>query len=254
MSFYPAASANPDFPAIRIDGDKQFEVEVERILRHIHFGSRSRVGALIVNRILLNGDRRERVIIRDPRRLLSNAITSPLGSRNGSAQPASTPTDPLSHPGRGAGAVIRYFPKDWSAIGTGEPGASRDEVLLHELVHAYMMQRGICNMQNMRRLNIPVIAARVKNFDQVDDFYAIMIANVYASECGRSPRLDHRASVALNRNAISVNSDPRFQMFFAAFAHAAPDMVAELRAIDTWFNPWRPQFGLVDGASAHNDP
>jgi pimeloyl-ACP methyl ester carboxylesterase len=60
-------------------------------------------------------------------------------------------------------------------------------------------------------------ARRVRRFGIVDDFFAIMVTNVYASECGRPPRLDHHGWNALNRNGLSVADDPRFRPFFSAF-------------------------------------
>jgi len=251
MRFYPAAAADPNFPTIRITGGAHTETEIERILRHIHVDSGSRAGALIVNGILRNGDRREGVTIRNPHHALHNAITNPSGAVRHSDQPDSTELDLLRNPGRGAGSSIDYYPWEWHQIGGGLPGAARDEILLHELVHAYMIQRGISSVRNLHRAKF---ARRVRRFDIVDDFFAIMITNVYSSECGRPIRREHHGFTPLNRNAMSIISDPRFRAFFDALARGAPDLVAGLRAIATGFNPWHPEKDLIDAISVFDDP
>ena len=251
MRFYPAA-ANPNSPRIRIRGGGRTEAEIERLLLHIHVGSQSRAGALIVDGILNNGDAREEVIIENPHHALHNAFTDPRLAHHHSDQPNSTVNGFLDNPGRGSGSKIRFFPWEWHQIGGGRPGDARDEVLLHELVHAFMSQRGISSVRNLRRRRF---ARRVRLFDMVDDFYAIMITNVYASECGRPTLRDHGfPSRRLNRNAMSVISDPQFAAFFTALTGAAPDLVTGLRAIDTEFNPWNPRMELIDATSVFNDP
>jgi hypothetical protein len=251
MRFYPGVAADANFPTIRIRGGHHTETEIERILRHIHVDSRSKAGALIIDGILRNGDRRERLTIRNPHHALANALTNPVGGEHNSDQPDSTPTELLRNPGRGAGATIDYYPWEWHQIGGGRPGAARDEILLHELVHVYMIQRGISSIRNLHRTRF---ARRLRRFDIVDDFFAIMITNVYSSECGRSARRDHHGFRPLNRNAMSIISDARMRALFDALATAAPGLVAGLRAIDTTFNPWHPRMDLIDAISVFDDP
>jgi hypothetical protein len=221
-----------------------------RILHHIHIGSQSRIGRHIIGQILVNDDRREGVRIRSTFHAIHNAITNPRGAVHDSDQPNSTQADFLANPGRGAGAIIDYFPFEWPQIGAGQPGRARDEILMHELVHAYMIQRGL---SSVRRLNRHMFARRVRRFDIVDDFYAVMITNVYASETSRGRRQDHHAFNALGRNAMSIASDPRFRPFFTALANHAPALVNVLRDIDTPFNPWRPRMELIDETSVFDD-
>jgi hypothetical protein len=252
MQLYPGATADVNFPAIRISGGPQFERHVPNILRFIHQGSTTRTGAAIIDGILRNGDPREGVLIRSTFQPIQNAFTNPVGARRNSDQPNSTATSLLNAPGRGAGATIDYFPFEWPAIGVGGPGAARDEILLHELVHAYMIQRGLSSVRKLQRARF---ARRVRSFDIVDDFFAVMITNVYASELGRPIRRDHRdVRHTLGRNAMSVASDPRFSPFFAALSGAVPDLVNILRGIDTPFNPWRPRMELIDATSVFDDP
>jgi hypothetical protein len=249
--FYPGAASDVNFPTIKITGGAHTETEIERVLKFIHIDSPSIAGWLIVEGILKNGDRREGVTIRNPHHNLNNALTNPIGAIGSSDQPDSRPDDLLRNPGRGAGATIDYYPWEWHQIGGGRPGAARDEILLHELVHAYMIQRGLSSIRNLQRARY---ARRLRRFDIVDDFFAIMITNVYSSECGRPIRRDHQGFQALNRNAMSIISDPRFGPLFNALAKGAPDLVKELRAIDTAFNPWHPKMDLIDAISVFDDP
>ena len=252
MQHYPGATTDVNFPTIRITGGPQFEQHVPTILRFIHQVSATRTGAAVIEGILRNGDRREGVLIRSTFHAINNAITNPVGARGNSDQPNSTATSLLNAPGRGAGSTIDYFPFEWPGIGTGGPGAARDEILLLELVHAYMIQRGVSSVRNLHRRRY---AQRVRSFDIVDDFFAVMITNVYASERGRPIRRDHRdVRHTLGRNAMSIASDPRFAPFFAALASGAPDLVTVLRSIDTPFNPWRPRMELIDETSVFDDP
>lgn len=251
MRFYPGAATDIHFPTIRITGGAHTETEIERILRFIHVDSPSMAGWLIIEGLLNNGDAREGITIRNPHHNLNNAFTNPRGAVRNSDQPDSTAAELLRNPGRGAGATIDYYPWEWHQIGGGQPGAARDEILLHELVHAYMIQRGLSSIRNLQRARY---ARRVRRFDIVDDFFAIMITNVYSSECGRQIRRDHRGFRPLNRNAMSVISDARFQPMFDALARADPALVDSLRAIDTPFNPWHPRMELIDAISIFDDP
>jgi hypothetical protein len=251
MRFYPGAATDVSFPTIRITGGAHTETEVERILKFIHIDSPSMAGYLIVEGILDNGDSREGLTLRNPHHSLNNAFTNPRGAPRDSDQPDSTAVDLLRNPGRGAGSTIDYYPWEWHQIGGGLPGAARDEILLHELVHAFMIQRGISSIRNLQRARY---ARRLRRFDIVDDFFAIMITNVYSSECGRFIRRDHHGFRPLNRNAMSIITDPRLGQLFDALARAAPDLVAGLRAIDTPFNPWHPRMELIDAISVFDDP
>lgn len=73
----------------------------------------------------------------------------------------------------------------WTAENRGA-----DDFLLHELVHALRMIRGQLNQ----------IPAWVKGYDNEEEFFAILIQNIYASEKGmRVLRADH-TSAAMDRS------------------------------------------------------
>jgi hypothetical protein len=97
-------------------------------------------------------------------------------------------------PGTGAGALVRlaYHPAAFAEQtkrrgGYMEPGTGPGEVLFHEMVHAYRWMAG------MGRSNTPVVGYPL--FTDLDEFYAILAANVYRSERGFTRlRADHKTS------------------------------------------------------------
>jgi hypothetical protein len=81
--------------------------------------------------------------------------------------------------GGGSGSTIFYSPEVSKRI--RGPGNDPDEVLFHELCHS------------LRNLNALARCEAVgEKFDDIEEFWAILITNIYRSECGRSGlRGDH---------------------------------------------------------------
>jgi hypothetical protein len=157
--------------------------------------------------LINNGDRQKGLTIRWAAPF-QNAVTDPR--QIGPDSPNSTAQDFLANPQAGTGVIIHYNPWEWPQIGGGAPGRARDEILLHELVHAYMIQRGMSSVRNLAK---PSYSQRVRRFTIVDDFYAVMVTNVYASECGRPLRQDHNGFSRLDQTAWGVEMDPAFKGF-----------------------------------------
>jgi hypothetical protein len=243
MQFYPVRATN----SIRISGGERGETEVYKLLNYIHKGF-SKAGGLIVEGILNISRPEHGLRIHVPLGPMGDAASDPsYDPRDSDAEPRSTASDLLHTPGRGTDVVTKFYPWEWPGEGIGQPGRARDEVLLHELVHAYLEQRGISSLHNLKK---PPFAKRVRRFDIPDDFYAIMITNVYCSERRRPIRCDHKRFTPLPRNAISVRHDPQFGIFFTSLASAAPGLVMGLKAISTDFNPWNPKPGEILDATA----
>ena len=114
---------------------------------------------------------------------------------------------------------------------------------MHEFVHAYTRQGGISRISKLERAGFP---SRVRRFTIVDGFYAVMVTNVYASECNRPIRRDHVGYRLLDQTAFGLTLDPAFTRFFAALALHAPEFVAGLAAIGTEFNPCKRVSDLLD--------
>jgi hypothetical protein len=65
------------------------------------------------------------------------------------------------------------------------PGTNPDEILLHELVHIVRMMRTWSNPSSYRFANVG------DGFGNIEEFYAVLIANIYSSETARPLRRDH---------------------------------------------------------------
>lgn len=94
--------------------------------------------------------------------------------------------------GRGSDVYVRYNPSSWSGpdlrlgLDNDEDKYQADDVLLHELVHAYQVMRGAFSLAHAPK-------DTAMHYDE--EFYAITLTNIYVSESGRTDalRADHRA-------------------------------------------------------------
>jgi len=240
MFFYPSEDADPRLVPIQIDGSPHFAAEIFDILIYLHLSAGMRTSKLIVDGILRIGDAKKAIHIIEDKARTHNAVTAgpkPLVNCHPSAD------DPLANPGEGALSVIVFNPFEWGEIGQGSPGGSRDEILLHEMVHAYMYQRGLGNGKSLESRKNP---KRVREIQSLDEFYGVMITNVYCSERQRPIRNDHVRFSHLDQTALGLAMDPAFASYFTALKNHAPDLVAGLSKIDTRFNPWNPRHKLYD--------
>jgi len=80
-------------------------------------------------------------------------------------------------------------------VGNGS-GISPDEALLHELVHCLRrMRTWSCPSNYLDNSSVS------DGFDNVEEFYAILITNIYSSESGRTLRRDHSYDRVTNSTA-----------------------------------------------------
>lgn len=126
--------------------------------------------------------------------------TPPLYCADGPVENRNLTGTPLPNQTRGSGhgsdTAIWFTPQDYIKT-CSLPGGRPDEVLLHEMVHALRMELGL----NM-------CLAMDDDFDTVEEFYAILIANIYRSECGyRDLRANHNGKQML---AAPLTDDSRF--------------------------------------------
>lgn len=81
--------------------------------------------------------------------------------------------------GKGSDVVVKYHPATWRqhAVNFGRilPGSGPGEVLYHEMLHGLRMLNG-------KLLQQPVAA--YPEFDDIEEFYAILAANVYRTQRG----------------------------------------------------------------------
>jgi hypothetical protein len=98
--------------------------------------------------------------------------------------------DRLGREGRRQKALVRFTPANWTynpinadlgiGISFSGPGSEPDEVLLHELIHAFRYASGRVPEPNKQR-KVPF----QKQYDNIEEFIAILITNIYRSERGR---------------------------------------------------------------------
>jgi len=118
--------------------------------------------------------------------------------------------------GRGSSVWVAYHPATWRQLIKNAhmipAGAGPAQVLLHEMTH------GMREMYGMLRLSDAV--PENARMDDIEEFYAILAANIYGSERGMtSMRADHWGHARLNARL----SDPA--VYYQTYK----------KEIDTWF-------------------
>ena len=153
---------------------------------------------------------------------------------------------PIVGQGGGSDSVVSFTPLTFSKYCSQQKhghksGAHPDEVLFHEMIHATRQMRGIFDPLPLGFL-----------YDTEEEFYAILLANIYASETGRAIdiRSDHHGfeHLTTDTNAKFLpkrdNNDYRYRLV-AKLVHEEPKMAYELNKLKhTPFNPIRRYFEL----------
>lgn len=131
--------------------------------------------------------------------------------------------------GVGTSTVVRFTPQMF-AMGAGglrriSFGDDQRAVLLHEMAHGLRQMRG-----RERGRAMP------GGLENEEEFFAILVANIFASEKGLALRRDHASGVLTNAAAWLVGVHlSRIQNM----RRDLPDVCASLAAIGTPFNPFR---------------
>jgi hypothetical protein len=73
----------------------------------------------------------------------------------------------------------------------------------------------------------------------VDDFFAVMVANMYSSELGRPLRRSH-ANFAVMLPAEAARVPAQYAGLITQFGRRQPALLAGLAQIGSPFNPFRP--------------
>jgi hypothetical protein len=148
--------------------------------------------------------------------------------------------------GAGTGAIIEFITPElmrslindlavrqkWSAGGDPHSLAFADEILVHELVHAIRIMAG---MSVDRRV------PRQPRYGTIEEFFAIVVANVYRSECGRGGvrNANHGAWETMYLSGEHFLKLQFNRAHLRQFRRDHPHLVAELRQVETYFNPFR---------------
>jgi len=138
--------------------------------------------------------------------------------------------------GIGSDAVVKFLPSDFvkhvpGADTPAGPTAVQDEVLLHELVHAVRYMKGLSARRKVR-------FQRSFAYHNMEEFFAILIANIYRSECGRPGlRHDHAGFDTVSMNSVSFLKIGRNRAHVRQLRREMPNLFRELRGVRADFNP-----------------
>jgi hypothetical protein len=203
---------------------------------------------------------------------LMNGLCSDLKSRNIRIIPApfDKPTKTQTTEVDKGVIVIEYNPWTWAGKDTElgiDPtgkGYDADDVLFHELVHAFLKLSGVFKSK-----------PRLDGFDDREDFYAILFTNIYVSELsGISPdrggmlRADHKLEFhEMTSKTKYPNVSKKYDMtndrdFLIAFKFEIDDLfevehqpaikklVTTVKNVNCKFNPfwWRSPSGIILGS------
>ena len=164
--------------------------------------------------------------------------------------------------GGGSGVIIRYVAQDWSDATSAAPLDVSDEVLFHELVHALRQVRGDEDTVEieppfdvLKRANQafkdqltnsivnngpwPVPPKFLQQYDNYEEFIAVLITNIYRSENNRPGLVrDHRETGELPYPLCNARNFMRtYQNWITRMCNEMPSVCKELAAIPCSFNP-----------------
>ncbi|MGA7883356.1 MAG: hypothetical protein WCD63_21035 [Terrimicrobiaceae bacterium] len=149
---------------------------------------------------------------------------------------------------RGIVNVVVGFSPDSSChvdpkSGVYPPGGSRAESLFHELVHAFRL---VTEKASMRKLYsnpfVPKSLRKNPEYDFEEDFFAILITNIFSSETGRPLRGGHDSldplppQLSTDKGFLAVEDYARLVRQFCT-DHLSVSM--QLRDVPSAFNPIR---------------
>ena len=140
--------------------------------------------------------------------------------------------------GEGSDTVVEFTPQHFVfrsinlRIGITNPPFrfQADEFLLHEVVHGLRQMSGL-----MYQKRVPF----QKGYDNIEEFFAVLIANIYRSECDRKElRKDHGKDFIEMSEAEFIRTGMN-RSHLRQLRHQHPTLFSDLRDIDSPFNPTR---------------
>ena len=148
------------------------------------------------------------------------------------------PQNGLACTGGGTEALVDYTPGFFvrsNPLYNQRQGQQPDEVLLHELVHAMRITRGVWDPTPT--------AGSLARYTSNDEFHAILLTNIYRSAHTRGRlRGDHSLDFHTLQNPSAFYSRPDNRRMVAALCQQLPDMTRNLAVIDCGFNPIRQHY------------
>ena len=152
------------------------------------------------------------------------------------------------------GQFVDFLTAHKGRLAVDTAGAQPDEILLHEMVHGARQKRGLFNQVELD-----------SDFDDSEEFIAILVANIYASETHRKIRVSEKEAVPDIRTShhgfavyrateeaflpeaadLNFEIDENFRLV-SRFVDEQPEFANTLRTINCPFNPVRRYFELLE--------
>ena len=153
----------------------------------------------------------------------------------------------IFHPegtGRGSDVTVRFTPSMWTSVPTTQPrvtgavagpGSRSDQVLLHEMLHGYRQMMGLL-----------LCTATNDQYDTTEEYFAIVVTNIYVSEVFRRSnvplRAHHHGFTALPYASLFPDdqiNQQRLRKIRTQCTSLTTDLALRSRAV---FNPFRDLF------------
>ena len=124
-----------------------------------------------------------------------------------------------------------------------KPGGAPAEALFHELIHAFRLVTEKASNRKMYSNPFLSAAAALKGYQEYDteeDFFTVLITNIFSSETGRPLRGGHHDNEALppalstNKGFLSVEEYARLVRQFCV---EHPSVSQQMRDVPSMFNP-----------------
>jgi hypothetical protein len=233
LHWFPSAGASAD--------KRRYEADVLACLRRL---ARSYVGWCVINEVFYQRPRKLTILPFHPtpsdpfnayasatdRKAATMKDTTALDSHGNLPGPGKPR---LIGTGVGSNSIILFTPSVFSTGPSGPtgPGASADEILLHEMLHA---------LRQMMGRSVRESVAGNPGMDNYEEFAAIVVTNVYRSERALPQlRRDHHGFLPLTGStATNTGFKTAFGRYLSYMDVEQPRLTNNLRQAHVAFNPF----------------
>jgi hypothetical protein len=187
-----------------------------------------------------------------PEKEFGNAFAKPVNSIKATAKDRPTEDDPLvKGVGGGSASQLEFIAQDWQWPGTAPTFKAVDEVLLHELVHSLRQNlgqedntpllapfaAGRLDLMAIHLENGPRPTGHTQVYQNLEEFVAILITNVYRSENLRKGLVrDHLGRMPRRGEPQGKSRDPDEETRSLGFPLTNPR---------NFLTMWRPQIERI---------